>query len=617
MTGDPIVYFRRNALVFLVTHKGSALDPTQREALARWTIKTAEPILPAAAELIKFESVGHDFAFPAEGYGHQQVESTGQPQHSGLRSELEEVAHELLERGRDLADEIAEHLRPGDAEDEEDEGPKTADKGPVRSDAPAGQAGSAGGDPQSRVEGLPNRPQVDAPPSFTVLFPTFTNVSFAELVRLAKRLDDERATFKEGIELVQVSLDWYCSGGQPGMGSGGPGGKPTVITGSRSTRHPFKLPDLLEDRLRGINRGAGIEVAILDTSPSDDDLDKAHGNLGAPGGHPVIGTLLGPAGRMDCEHHDLSRLGTIHIEGHDYVMSDHGLFVAGIIHTIAPHAKLHLIEVLNKMGVGDTDSIAAGIESAAKMIASKAQNRPAPKWVVNASLMTAAPSDDFHLVQMMDRLGHQPPGMSADDTTEQAKLLDYLKVELADSGSGMQIWLVTRQSDAVVYMCNYLYVNGKTRVIAAAGNDRKGLSELQPLTRYPAKAKSVLGIGALKRDDSAASYSNVDDVLPDDGIVTFGGEPGAGVMPSASGLAAAPQSEVLGVYIGSDPNHNPSTDGWAVWSGTSFATPIVSGVTVALLSLPGRFTSAQAAIDLLTSLTVPRNDGNFLDVKQL
>jgi hypothetical protein len=40
-----------------------------------------------------------------------------------------------------------------------------------------------------------------------------------------------------------------------------------------------------------------------------------------------------------------------------YRMTDHGLFVAGIIHTIAPQAELHLIEVLNPYGVGDLESI--------------------------------------------------------------------------------------------------------------------------------------------------------------------------------------------------------------------------------------------------------------------
>jgi len=31
-------------------------------------------------------------------------------------------------------------------------------------------------------------------------------------------------------------------------------------------------------------------------------------------------------------------------------MADHGLFVAGIIHSIAPQASLHLIRVLNDFG---------------------------------------------------------------------------------------------------------------------------------------------------------------------------------------------------------------------------------------------------------------------------
>ncbi len=52
------------------------------------------------------------------------------------------------------------------------------------------------------------------------------------------------------------------------------------------------------------------------------------------------------------------------VAGHEYWMYDHGLFVAGIIHTIAREAQLHLIEVLNWFGVGTLETIARGLEFA-------------------------------------------------------------------------------------------------------------------------------------------------------------------------------------------------------------------------------------------------------------
>lgn len=44
-------------------------------------------------------------------------------------------------------------------------------------------------------------------------------------------------------------------------------------------------------------------------------------------------------------------------------MSDHGLFIAGIVHTYAPQANIYLVEVLNAYGVGSTDTIVRAISS--------------------------------------------------------------------------------------------------------------------------------------------------------------------------------------------------------------------------------------------------------------
>jgi subtilisin family serine protease len=619
MAGIPKVYFRRDAMVFLVTHRGKAsLTQVQHDLLMKWTNDSAHEILSDLKEPIKFAAAKQDFTFSAEEFGHKLAKGTVASESSDVGSDVKEIVQDVLHLdGRKLLHDIEKEFQPDDNAEREDEDAEAAGSGSALGDAPAGQTGSPAGDPGSSVHGVPGRPVVSPPPSFTVLFPTVANVALADLVRLAKGLDDRRATFGNGIVLKQVALDWYSSGGNDGLGSGGPGDRPKVIKGSRSTPHPFKLYDPLDSLLGGSKRGAGVDVAILDTSPSDDALNAAHASLGGEGGHPVIKDLIGPGGRMDCQHHDLARLKDIHIDGHDYVMSDHGLFVAGIIHTIAPDAQLHLIEVLNEKGVGDTDSVAAGLSSAAKMIADGAGKPPRTKWVVNASLMTTAPGEDAHLKQMTGKLDQQP-GLSPADASEQHDLSVLFNSQLADPSSGMEAWLLTRQADAIRYMCDYLYVYWDTQVIAAAGNDRRPGGP-QPGARYPARADSVLGVGALQRDFSPASYSNTADMPASAGIITFGGDPAA--VPGTPGSAplAPPQPEVLGVYIGIDPQGNLSTDGWAAWSGTSFATPIVSGVTAALLSIHGRFARTQDAIDLLMNppYTLPRADGDFLNVTQL
>ena len=85
----------------------------------------------------------------------------------------------------------------------------------------------------------------------------------------------------------------------------------------------------------------------------------------------------------------------------------------------------------------------------------------------------------------------------------------------------------------------------------------------------------------------AATYSNLSDEPPKIGYMTLGGEP-------------KPTEGILGVYISEFPippnedaltpdsiNYQRNTTGWAWWAGTSFATPVVSGILASWRSQPG------------------------------
>jgi subtilisin family serine protease len=107
-----------------------------------------------------------------------------------------------------------------------------------------------------------------------------------------------------------------------------------------------------------------------------------------------------------------------------------------------------------------------------------------------------------------------------------------------------------------------------------------------------------------------ASYSNLADRPKFTGVTTFGGEPGEG-------------SGALGLYLGKFPCGEANCTKWAWWAGTSFATPIFTGIVAAVLSGDGTgpLPAAQAAIDILNnrdiikqSISVDDEDG--LDVTQ-
>lgn len=143
-----------------------------------------------------------------------------------------------------------------------------------------------------------------------------------------------------------------------------------------------------------------------------------------------------------------------------------------------------------------------------------------------------------------------------------------------------------RQAWPAEWICDSVNMLG-THIFAAAGNDYvKDHHTHRPRASYPAAFEGVTGVGALPRIDppppastrlEASSYSNLSDLPANKGIATLGGEEGE-------------NQGVLGIYVGQfpdikeDPNTPFKPSGWAWWCGTSFATPIISGVMASLLS---------------------------------
>ena len=102
-------------------------------------------------------------------------------------------------------------------------------------------------------------------------------------------------------------------------------------------------------------------------------------------------------------------------------------------------------------------------------------------------------------------------------------------------------------------------------IVASAGND--GTSE--PL--YPAAFPGVIGVGALNDDLTPAAFSSSGDWVRCSTV-------GVGVVSTfvQGKLPPEPIDNVADVIFGSDP--------WAVWSGTSFSAPQISGAVAVLCS---------------------------------
>jgi subtilisin family serine protease len=348
------------------------------------------------------------------------------------------------------------------------------------------------------------------------------------------------------------------------------------------------LPDPLKNAT-----GKGVTVLVLDTLPTQDQIKTAASQAGdsnlllkamAEGmrwEEPF--TAVPPA--INFRYQKLpdvvegtppERVGTgkdIYGRHVGFNLTDHGLFIAGIIRDLAPEAKIECIRVLNDDGVGDV----ARLGSALKHIRDRMEpgrdlhNKPV---VINLSMVVLPPDDDMPIPD--EKMLRTEILMHSRD------LLSSLIRCVADEGAIF---------------------------VAAAGNDsdpRMDVSEIRFGPRYPAALADdepysitrMIPVGAVNLNKQAARYSNYPGRK---GIATYGGDipkPDPW-LPSAMwhvpanvdrtnldalcGVYSATECPALSKNDGQQTYAVPTSSAWAYWSGTSFATPIISALAARIL----------------------------------
>lgn len=225
---------------------------------------------------------------------------------------------------------------------------------------------------------------------------------------LAARLDQATAA-QGGITPRMVSCNWLASGvpNSNPDGGGGPAARPipddTAATGEAhdSIRLAWEFSPPLE--LQSSQRRAEVEGAVSSTAPDPADLERATATWP---GHPLLRTLLRPKYRLQIwylGYTHLLQLVDYGLPGHPYVLSDHGLFSAGIIHSVAPDAVIELAEVLHPYGVGTLETRAVGLAH----LAARATAVPLVvncSWVLNLprSNQQATAAQDHPIYHVLD-----------------------------------------------------------------------------------------------------------------------------------------------------------------------------------------------------------------------
>jgi hypothetical protein len=426
--------------------------------------------------------------------------------------------------------------------------------------------------------------------------------------------------------------NWLCDASCGGCNC--PGSPPVPIPPVRVPTKPgywsFDFSDAVNERIneqRKREDTAKVVIAVLDTSPTDEEVAHAAAKfpnnmllrkvndarnagvtIDSPGDgslpHDVFSCLEG----ITIDWRQKGEAKTCYIPDEPYKMNDHGLFITGIIHDIAPHAEIHLIRVLSEFGVTHTDLILPILRA----LPGRLLKEDDQKLIINMSVGWSIPPGAEVL-----RAWLKKTFPVLEPLLEEYSDLDEALDALEATGDENDVLMIRAILDhlhvpirEMIAFLNRRENKERVLIVAAAGNDYgwfdrspHHLMRHRPEPRWPARYEKVLSVAAVGLRDQNSAYSNRADIASrHNGVATFGGnavrkhpwdigEIETQLDPNGTYGTIAQEGEkdknvdaVRGIYI-TDPamlEGGQNTTGWAYWSGTSFAAPVITGLAANL-----------------------------------
>lgn len=282
-------------------------------------------------------------------------------------------------------------------------------------------------------------------------------------------------------------------------------------------------------------------------------------------------------------------------------VDEHGIFVAGLIHRIAPQCKLHLVDVLNQHGQGELFGFLYALMLLAKRGLGKVtatRHQPLNKAIVNMSLGVTLSKENMRKAGVREALKAMRTAHLVQPTTNNFLLRSMLEDMVS-----------TQQYVGSLRTITKLLTELGAILVAAAGNDSARVDgDLPP--QIPARYDEVISVAASTSEGKKANYSNRGDVT-----APGGGTDLPDVKPQYPPPASQTAKDLTPLTVMSvSPRLSEGDAGLAIWSGTSFATPMVSGL-IALMVEKMQVNGVSLATTDLKEILANRSRSGIIDVQ--